>query len=233
MKSVLLTFFCVFGLSICAQEKYQTATVAFYNVENLFDTLNSADVISPELPLWDSQRQVSMEKEKAIKMELDSFSSGGAIVQKNGQKIIRHQILSDDFTSLGKHQFNSEKYELKLSQISYVLSQIGRDISPVPPVLIGLCEVENAKVLEALTQSENLKRYPYKWIHFNSMDPRGIDVALLYNEKRFTPITSKALQRKPKRIYPRHFVCKRKVRWTVGRTLHQPLAKQKVRQRRV
>jgi len=55
---------------------------------------------------------------------------------------------------------------------------------------VGLVEVENRQVVEALTQQDALKKYDYGVVHYNSFDARGIDVALIYQKKRFTVTNS-------------------------------------------
>jgi hypothetical protein len=51
-----------------------------------------------------------------------------------------------------------------------------------PPAAIGLCEVENRKVLEDLIYGTNLSKYDYGILHRDSPDPRGIDVCLVYRK---------------------------------------------------
>lgn len=45
-------------------------------------------------------------------------------------------------------------------------------------------------MVEALTQQDALKKYDYGVVHYNSFDARGIDVALIYQKKRFTVTNS-------------------------------------------
>jgi predicted extracellular nuclease len=59
--------------------------------------------------------------------------------------------------------------------------------------IVGLCEIENRKVLEDLIKQDSLKKGGYSIIHFDSPDRRGIDVALLYRKKMFKVIYSKAI----------------------------------------
>ncbi len=106
-------------------------TIAFYNVENLFDTIDAPDKKDEE---W----------------------------------------LPDSFK-----QWNTERYEKKLEDLSKVLSSLRE---PKLPDIIGLCEVENKDVVEALIASEGLKPGGYKVVHEESPDERGIDVALVYSE---------------------------------------------------
>jgi len=49
-----------------------------------------------------------------------------------------------------------------------------------PPAVIGLAEIENRYVLEALLRETPLHRFGYEIIHKESTDARGIDVALLF-----------------------------------------------------
>ncbi|WKN42290.1 endonuclease/exonuclease/phosphatase family protein [Tunicatimonas pelagia] len=52
-----------------------------------------------------------------------------------------------------------------------------------PPAIIGLAEVENRYVLEALLRETPLHRFGYQVIHQESPDARGIDVALLFRSE--------------------------------------------------
>jgi predicted extracellular nuclease len=55
-----------------------------------------------------------------------------------------------------------------------------------------MAEVENEKVIKDLINSEILKSRNYKYVHFDSPDRRGIDVALLYKNSVFKPFYQKA-----------------------------------------
>ena len=118
---------------------YKIRTIAFYNVENLFD------------------------------IENDSLT------------------FDDDRTPEGKYQWTQERYARKLENISQVLAQIGKTVSGSSPDIIGLCEVENRKVIEDLIHHRNLLGKNYGIVHFDSPDQRGIDVALLYKKSSFIP----------------------------------------------
>ena len=63
-----------------------------------------------------------------------------------------------------------------------------------PPDLIGLAEVENRKVLELLLKETPLRRLGYGIVHYESPDPRGIDVALLFRKERLKLLYSKPLR---------------------------------------
>jgi len=122
------------------EKKYLARTIAFYNLENLFDTIN------------DPKKR------------------------------------DDDFTPEGKNNWTSEKYQIKLQNLSKIIVDIGRNETKAPPVVVGVAEVENKKVLEDLILTGDLKGLGYKIIHFDSPDSRGIDVALLYRDKIFNPV---------------------------------------------
>lgn len=109
----------------------QPLRIAFYNVENLFDTEDD--------PL----------------------------------------TLDDDFTPTGKQEWTIERYRTKLDRIHEVAKGLHY------PALLGLCEVENKKVLDDLCQTGSMADYKYESVHFDSPDKRGIDVALLYQKKEF------------------------------------------------
>ena len=123
---------------------YKVNTIAFYNLENLFDTEN--DPIT----------------------------------------------FDDDRTPEGKDHWTKEIYQDKLKNMAKVIAEIGADVSGTTPAIIGVCEVENRTVLEDLVNQKPLIKKDYGIIHFNSPDRRGIDVALLYKKKLFTPTSYKA-----------------------------------------
>ena len=90
----------------------------------------------------------------------------------------------DEFAFGGRKNVDQKIYNLKIKNSSEVVSDLDVDI-------LGLCEVENIDVLNDLNQA-----YPkrsYSIIHYESPDNRGIDNALLYDEKRFSIISSKAI----------------------------------------
>ena len=141
MNKFLLFCLMINSLSdICAQPKnYQVCIVAFYNLENLYDTINN------------------------------------------------QMVDDDEFTPSGAKKYTGEVYLDKLTKLATVLSQIGTDISKAGPALIGLAEVENDTVMNDLVHHPLLRHRHYQLIHYNSQDPRGVDVALLYDPKYFIP----------------------------------------------
>lgn len=93
----------------------------------------------------------------------------------------------DDRTPAGKDHWTEEIYNAKLKNMAQVISEIGADVTGTSPAIIGVCEIENRRVLEDLINQEALSNKNYGIVHFDSPDRRGIDVALLYQKKVFTP----------------------------------------------
>ena len=130
----------------CQTIKYKIRTIAFYNVENLFDTINN------------------------------------------------EKTFDEDFTPKGKNKYTSAVYYKKIENISRVISEIGKEKANTSPAIIGLAEIENRNVLEDLIHSKNLKNKQYQIIHYDSPDLRGIDVAFLYQEKYFSPLSHEVFE---------------------------------------
>ena len=143
----LITVFFISSTFLIGQtdskKKFLVNTIAFYNVENLYDTINDPKT-------WD-----------------------------------------DDRTPKGRDRWTSVIYEKKLKNIAKVIADIGFDLTNQSPSVIGLCEIENRKVLEDLIKTESLIKENYQIIHYDSPDERGIDVAMLFKQNRFIVSSSK------------------------------------------
>ena len=128
------------------KSQYLIRTIAFYNLENLFDTRN------------------------------DSLTS------------------DDARTPEGVDHWTNARLTKKLLHLSQTLAEIGNTMGTNPPDIIGVCEVENEALLKSLIQQPALRSVPYGVVHFDSPDPRGIDVGLLYRKDRFFPEESKSVR---------------------------------------
>ena len=96
---------------------------------------------------------------------------------------VNNPLTSDDsFTPEGEKQWTSYRYWNKLQQISKVIANVGEWQHAA---VVGLVEVESDTCLRDLCQRSSLRKYRYKYIHHDSPDVRGIDVALLYDPKQF------------------------------------------------
>jgi len=90
----------------------------------------------------------------------------------------------NEFTAAGDYHWTMKKYEAKTRQLYKVFQNIaGWD----GICLAGICEIENENVLKHLLYASPLKAKNYNYVHFDSPDKRGIDVALIYSSK-FMPI---------------------------------------------
>ncbi|PCE62834.1 endonuclease/exonuclease/phosphatase family protein [Sediminicola luteus] len=141
----LLVMLWLFPTVIQAQKtEYNIYTVAFYNLENLFDTVN------------------------------DSL------------------VRDDERTPHGSYHWTKERYQDKLLKLATVIRGIGAPYDLDGPEIIGVCEVENADVLEDLITKPTMAALDYGYVHFDSPDERGIDVALLYKKEKFIPTAFKS-----------------------------------------
>jgi predicted extracellular nuclease len=97
----------------------------------------------------------------------------------------------EEFLPNGPKFWTKTKYYTKLNQIATTIVSLG---GWSPPEIVGLCEVENRKVLDDLCKKTGLKNLNYRIIHKESPDKRGVDVALLYQKNSFKPLTYKAVK---------------------------------------
>ena len=147
MKTLKFALVVLFFFSIAvshAQEKklFKIHTIAFYNLENLFDTINDPTKFDEASPI----------------MELATN--------------------------------RSSVYKNKVRNMARVISEIGVKDTNNAPAVIGVSEVENREVLEDVVNDTMLRDKDYGIVHYHSPDARGIDVALLYQKKLFTPIAT-------------------------------------------
>ncbi|MFC5271717.1 endonuclease/exonuclease/phosphatase family protein [Adhaeribacter terreus] len=117
-------------------------SVAFYNLENLFDTEND--------PNKDDE----------------------------------------EFLPASNSNWTPERYQQKLTNLASVIEKLG---DADGPEILGVCEIENRRVLEDLAKQPALASRNYKVIHFEGPDERSIDVALFYKEGIFRPIEETAV----------------------------------------
>ncbi len=91
----------------------------------------------------------------------------------------------DAFTPEGDMHWTSKRLKKKLLNISkVVLNASGWQV----PDIVALVEVENRYVVKKLLVETPLKSIPYRIIHKESPDHRGLDVTLLYHSEHFYPL---------------------------------------------
>ncbi|MBO7100681.1 MAG: hypothetical protein J6V98_01505 [Bacteroidales bacterium] len=91
----------------------------------------------------------------------------------------------DEFTPQGDLHWTRRKLNDKIQGIYKTLTMM--DL----PDVVGLAEVENNYVLRELCQGTPLAQVPYRYVHYDSPDRRGIDVALIYRSDRFRVTASR------------------------------------------
>ena len=96
----------------------------------------------------------------------------------------------NEFLPGSKRHWTQKRYYNKLNNIYRVFISAGIQ----PPSLIGLCEIENNNILNDLTQKTPLLKFNYRYLHHDSPDPRGIDVALLYRPDQFKPLQTQYIK---------------------------------------
>ncbi len=126
-------------------DKKESFAIAFYNLENLFDTVDDP------------------------------------------------HTLDDDYTPKGFKRWKDSRYRSKIKKLAKAISRIGEDENLHPPVLVGIAEVENDKVVEKLLNTKYLRDEPLDYVHFDSPDERGIDTGLLFNKEHFQVISAETL----------------------------------------
>lgn len=100
----------------------------------------------------------------------------------------RHKL---DPTISGLRNWDERKYKNKLLKIAHVFQMI-KEKNGILPFIIGLSEISGRKVLEDLVQMEPFNS-EYGIVHYNSMDERKIDVAMLYDKKKVEIVDSEAI----------------------------------------
>ncbi|MCH5600130.1 endonuclease/exonuclease/phosphatase family protein [Niabella ginsengisoli] len=90
-----------------------------------------------------------------------------------------------NFTPSGSKAYTSAVFNDKLAKLAKVISEIGINVSPDGPAMLGIAEIENRYVLDTLLRHPLIADRNYKYVHYNSKDFRGVDVALVYNPKYF------------------------------------------------
>lgn len=97
----------------------------------------------------------------------------------------------DEYLPGGLRGWSYARYQQKLTHIAQVVAAVGEWN---PPALIALCEIENRHCLLDLVRYSHLQQLHYQIIHYESDDARGVDVALLYQQRFFRLISSRPIR---------------------------------------
>lgn len=90
----------------------------------------------------------------------------------------------DEFTATAERHWTWPRFERKRDGIAQTILAAG-DVWGELPALVGLAEVENRLVVSQLVRKTLLDELGYGFVHRESPDARGIDVALLYRKDVF------------------------------------------------
>lgn len=80
-----------------------------------------------------------------------------------------------EFSARGSRHWTRKRFDAKTAMIGKTLLWCEE-----LPSVVGVAEIENATVLKNLVYGDVLRKCEYSFIHYESGDPRGIDVAMLY-----------------------------------------------------
>lgn len=100
-----------------------------------------------------------------------------------------------EFSSFGPKRWTRKRFNAKCNAVAKTILWAGGKMGGLPDV-VGFAEVENGFVLRRLLQGTALRKTDYAIVHYDSPDPRGIDVALLYRKSRL-----KLLDARPCHLY--------------------------------
>ncbi len=188
MKNFLLFISVIFNVVTYAQngDIKRVAAVGFLNVENLWDTIRSADYIDGTKDRNNPAFHRSIPFDSIKFLESEKYDGQWNDELLAGKRAVRYQKGSEDFTPASSKNYSTKIYRKKLENMAKVIAEIGSQYTKTAPVVVGLIEVENRQVIQDLIKYPALSKYDYGIVHYNSYDPRGIDVALIYQKKRFT-----------------------------------------------
>ena len=95
--------------------------------------------------------------------------------------------IDSEYLPTSRLKWTQERYEKKQQNIVQVIAAMQY------PSVLGMSEVENDKVLQDLVNQALMKSNNYQFVHFESPDERGIDVAMLYKTTDFTVKSKRAI----------------------------------------
>ena len=95
-----------------------------------------------------------------------------------------------EFSPAGERHWTWKRFQAKANAFAKALFWVEGETGRLPDI-VGLEEVENVFVLRQVRQRTALRKTDYKYVHYDSPDRRGIDVALLYRSSVLELLDSK------------------------------------------
>ena len=99
-------------------------------------------------------------------------------------------VSDEEFTARGERHWTWKRFQAKANSFAKAIFWIEEETGRLPDI-VGLEEVENAFVLRQLLRKTALRKTGYQYVHYDSPDRRGIDVALLYRSSVLELLDSK------------------------------------------
>ena len=99
----------------------------------------------------------------------------------------------EDFTPKGSHRYTEDVFAQKAKNMASVIAELGTEYTPDGAALIGVCEIEDDRVLKTLVSQAELKNRNYRYVRFDGPDRRGINVGLIYSPKYFRLLSAKPI----------------------------------------
>ena len=98
----------------------------------------------------------------------------------------------EQFLPEGSNNWTPEKYAIKVKNMAKVIRAMREDNGCYHTIL-GVSEIENRLVLEDLVYDPQIADAGFEIVHYDGPDRRGVDVALLYDPKKFNFIESESI----------------------------------------
>lgn len=92
-----------------------------------------------------------------------------------------------EFSYSGERHWNKKRFTAKAEAVGKTILWAGC------PDVVGLAEIENRFVLHRICSSAVLYKKEYRFVHFESHDRRGIDVALLYRAGKMKVLQTRSI----------------------------------------
>ena len=99
-------------------------------------------------------------------------------------------VSDEEFSARGERHWTGKRFLAKANSFAKAIFWIEEETGRLPDI-VGLEELENAFVLRQLLQKTALRKTDYRYVHYDSPDRRGIDVALLYRSSVLELLDSK------------------------------------------
>ena len=96
-----------------------------------------------------------------------------------------------DPTASGLRNWNDYRYTNKIHKIAHVFELV-KETKGELPMMIGLSEIQGRKSLQDLVANPIFENN-YGIVHYESMDERGVDVALLYDKTKIEIVSSEPI----------------------------------------